>query len=336
MRLNILKAPPPNLFDTPANGLARLLGGPTLLHLSGAEPTPLFVSVLLHGNEHSGWHAVCDVFKQLEALPRSLLLFIGNVDAAQAGVRTLPDQTDYNRVWRGHVGPEREWADELLDYVATESPFAAFDVHNNTGRNPHYSVLTNLEPASKGLAGLFSDKAVYIEEPDTVLSRALQNMCPSIAVEVGPIDDQASDARTLELLLAALCLENIPDDPGDALKLHQAVARVHVPDHVRFDFVGELPPQATATDDLLITGGIEAVNFHEIDAGFEFGYSRVPLPQALRVLDPAHNDVTSDYLHLSNGHVQLRQPVIPAMFTTDRQVIRQDCLCYFMQRLTTG
>jgi hypothetical protein len=34
-------------------------------------------------------------------LPRSLSLFVGNTAAAEQGVRHLPEQPDYNRVWPG-------------------------------------------------------------------------------------------------------------------------------------------------------------------------------------------------------------------------------------------
>lgn len=340
MRLQILQTPPAGLFDTPAEALAAKLGGPTLLHLAGqpaATGKPaLFVSVLLHGNELSGWHALCELCRDGHPPARSMMIFIGNVSAAQAGLRTLPGQADYNRIWRGHPGAERVWVDELLAYVAQHKPFAALDLHNNTGRNPHYCVMTGLDSASRGLARLFSDKAVFIEEPATVLSRALQRVCPAVAVELGPINDPASDVRALALLQACLELERVPSDSQAGLDLHKAVARLHVLDGVTFDFVGEEGDQTDSNADLQLTGGIEAVNFHQLISGFELGRTRKPLDEVLLVLDPEHRVVTADYLAVVGERVLLRQPVIPAMFTTDRQVVRQDCLCYFMQKLPPG
>ncbi len=56
------------------------------------------MSVLLHGNEDTGWRAIQSVLRAHRAtpLPRALLLFVGNVAAARANVRTLPGQEDYN------------------------------------------------------------------------------------------------------------------------------------------------------------------------------------------------------------------------------------------------
>ena len=61
---------PPGLLDAEAHQLADLLGGPTFLRIKRRVPSalsrresalsasvcaPIFVSVLLHGNETSGW-----------------------------------------------------------------------------------------------------------------------------------------------------------------------------------------------------------------------------------------------------------------------------------------
>ena len=52
---------PLSLLDTPASGLHDILGGPTLFHLAGRREPALFVSVLMHGNETSGWDAIRSV-----------------------------------------------------------------------------------------------------------------------------------------------------------------------------------------------------------------------------------------------------------------------------------
>jgi succinylglutamate desuccinylase len=80
-----------------------VLPGPALIHLPGRRIPPLFVSVLLHGNEDTGWLAAQSVLKKYATveLPRALSLFIGNVEAARTGLRRLDGQPDYNRVWPG-------------------------------------------------------------------------------------------------------------------------------------------------------------------------------------------------------------------------------------------
>ena len=53
--LNILQQLPLGLLELEATQVHTLLGGPTLIHLPGEREAPLFVSVLLHGNETTGW-----------------------------------------------------------------------------------------------------------------------------------------------------------------------------------------------------------------------------------------------------------------------------------------
>ncbi len=107
LRLNIVDGFPEPLLELPARELWRHLAGPTLFRIPGRHGQPLFVSVLLHGNEDTGWQAIQSVLARhlKRPLNRSLLLFVGNLEAAKANVRTLPSQTDYNRVWPGTLHP---------------------------------------------------------------------------------------------------------------------------------------------------------------------------------------------------------------------------------------
>ncbi len=319
--LRILDTVPEGLFSLPAADLDAHLGGPTLLRVAGVGE-PLFVSTLLHGNETSGWTALCRLLQRPPSRMRPLVIFVGNPAAAAARVRHLPDQPDFNRIWKDAEAPYASLAAALLAQATAQPLFAAIDLHNNTGRNPHYSVVTSLDDPHMRLAYLFSDKAVHVEEPDTVLSRALQHHCPSIAVEVGPINDPHSDELAEDLLRRAVIDTPLPEDHRN-LTLYRALARVHITESASFSFDG-------SKAELQLTGGMEAVNFHAVPAHTEFARSEAPLAEVLRVLDPAHRDVTEDYFYTDSARIFLRAPVVPAMYTTDPEVVRQDCLCYLM------
>ena len=80
--LEILAAPPAGLFNYRAHELMQVLNGPTLIHIRGRRQPALFVSVLLHGNETSGWEGLCQYMAN--GMPeRDLLLFVGNLAAAE-------------------------------------------------------------------------------------------------------------------------------------------------------------------------------------------------------------------------------------------------------------
>ena len=73
---------------------------------------------------------------------------------------------------------------------------------------------------------------------------------------------------------------------------------------------------------------MEASNFRALPTGAEFGVARNGFN--LRVLDNQHQDVTARFLEVRDGRILAAEPLIPAMYTTDEKVIRQDCLCYLM------
>jgi hypothetical protein len=319
---------PPGLVEREAPELEEALGSPSLIHLNGRREPALFVSVLLHGNEPSGWNGLRRLLADHPELPRSMSIFVGNVAAARAGLRALSDQQDFNRIWRGAGGAEGEMARDVAARLAKRRFLAAVDLHNNTGHNPHYSVLSDLSAENLGMAYLFCDKAVLIEEPDTVITHLFAGRCPAVTLELGPVSDPECEIRAYDYLLRCLLLDEVPSAHAEDFSLYRSEARVHVPEGVSFHFADE-----GGAAPLVLTGGVEGVNFHELPAGFRFGSSERRLEEVLRVLDADHRNVTERYFDLKDGAIVLKRPVVPAMYTTDPYVVHQDCLCYLMQRL---
>ena len=328
-RFQELDALPQGLLDCSAENLLELLGGPTLIHVQGNREPALFVSVLLHGNEVSGWNGLRRLLREAPIPSRSLSVFIGNVAAAAQGVRALPDQQDYNRIWRNAAGAEGEMARQVAAALSQRTLLAAVDLHNNTGHNPHYSVLTDLSPNNLGFAYLFSDKVVYVQEPDTVLAHIFQGQCPAVTLELGAVADPECDDRAYDYLQRCLELDQAPIATLEELSLFRTQARIHIRDGVQFSFADE--PQATP---LVLTAGVEGVNFHELPIGSVFGNTQRAISEVLQVLDDHHQDVTDQYFTLDDQDIVLKRAVTPAMYTMDPFVVRQDCLCYLMQRIS--
>jgi hypothetical protein len=322
---------PLGLLECDATELHEHLGGPTLIQLQGDAQPALFVSVLLHGNETSGWDGVRRYLKDTPNLPRDITLFIGNTEAAQVGMRALPTQPDFNRIWRDAEGQGAALAAAVQSAIADQPFVASVDLHNNTGHNPYYSVVTDLEPHNLGLAYLFSDKAVYVEEPDTVLTRVFTGRCPAVALEVGPVGDPRCADRAYDYVARCMALESVPEAKPDQFSLFRTRVRVHIQDEVSFRFEGDDGVEDPAP--LVLTGGVEAVNFHVLGRGTVFGASTLAVDRVFRVLDVDHRDVTEDYFEHDGEAILLKEDVVPAMYTTDPYVVRQDCLCYFMERM---
>lgn len=320
---------PDGLLDLPAADLHRLLPGPTLLHLRGRRRPPLFTAVLQHGNETVGWEAVRHLLSGYRGdLPRDWLVFIGNVAAARHGFRRLDDQPDYNRCWPGtpHADePVSQLLDGLTERMRRRGIFASVDVHNNSGRNPHYAVVNALRPATLNLAALFSRTALFFTIPNGVQSAAFETFCPAVTVECGMIGNEAGVDHAAWFLDACLHLEHLPENPprhGD-LSIYETTARLTVAPETSFGF-----DDPTAL--LNLAPDLDALNFHELPPGTRLADVSGMQESPVRAHDLAGTDVTSRYLAVRDSELVTARVLTPAMLTRDTRVIRQDCLGYVM------
>ncbi|OGT90678.1 MAG: peptidase M14 [Gammaproteobacteria bacterium RIFOXYD12_FULL_61_37] len=337
--LNEFNQIPAGLLDLRADQLQAVLDRPTLIHLPGRRPEPLFVSVLLHGNETTGWDAIRQLLRQYAPgggplpLPRALSLFIGNVVAAARKVRRLEGQPDYNRVWPGceedsFAGdtPEHALMRRLVAIMAGRRVFASIDIHNNTGLNPHYACVNRLDNRHLQLAALFGRTLVYFTRPCGVQSIAMARLCPAVTLECGKTGQSLGAEHAMNYLNAALHLSELPNHPvaPQDIDLFHTVAIVKVPPEVHFSFDA---PGA----DLDFPGDLERFNFRELPEGTLLACAKggsIPLS----VRDERDRDVTAHYLQAAHGEILTRRPLMPSMLTTDPNAVRQDCLCYFMER----
>jgi succinylglutamate desuccinylase len=324
---------PAGFLDASAGGLHQLLSGPTLIHLPGRRLPPLFVSVLLHGNEDAGLKAVQAVLGRYQdrELPRALSLFVGNVEAAAIGQRRLDGQPDYNRVWPGADtagSPEHAMTAEVVDAMHARGVFASIDIHNNTGLNPHYACVNSLAQPFLHLATLFSRIVVYFKRPLGVQSAAFAALCPSVTVECGKPGNESGEAHAARFLEAALHLDHFPAHPVAVhdLDLYHTVGTVKVPDHVTFTFGG-------GATDVRFDAALDHMNFQDLAPGTRFAVVSPQCAAPLDVWDENGAQVVQRYFALEQGELRVRRPVTPAMLTLNERVIRQDCLCYLMERL---
>jgi len=324
---------PEGLYAAEATELHSILGGPTLIHLTGRRPAPLFLSVLLHGNEITGWHALRSLLRRYREtqLPRSLSVFIGNVEAASTGLRHLDNQSDYNRSWPGYEDsqdrPEYLMMQRITDTMRGRKVFASVDVHNNTGINPHYACVNDVQNDFLHLATLFSRTVVYFTRPVGVQSAAFACLCPSVTVECGQVGQQFADQHALEYILACLNLSELPRHPvaEHDLNLFHTVAIIKVPEQASIGFGSDKA-------DFVFSTELDHLNFRELSEGERIGYADVFSKQRLTAWDNQGHEVGSSFFCYQDGEITLARAVMPSMLTRNERVIRQDCLGYLMER----
>ena len=332
MKLHILDEYPKALLDATPQDLHQILPGPTLMRISGEKKPPLFISTLLHGDEPTGFLAIQQLLKhyrmQEKPLGRSIWLFLGNIEAARHNVRHLQDQADYNRVWDGNSVPEKRLVDQLLRQLKSIKPFAGIDIHNTSGKNPHYACVNKLDKSFIGLGHMFSPMIVYFTRPENVISRALAEFCPAITVESGLARDPFGVDHVLDFLEQCLKLDAIPEDRGNPsmARVYHSIARIEVPPDCRIGF-----GNSRQETDFNFVENLEVMNFVEQAENTLIGWRKNPKLK-LKVIDEEGKDVSEDFICYQGEEIRLMRSLVPSMLTTFVPNILDDCLGYLMQR----
>lgn len=323
---------PEAFFEVAAHRIREVFPQPTLVSLPGQKPQALFVAILMHGNEYSGLKAMQKLLHQYrDGLPRRLHLFIANVEAAAAKCRFLESQTDFNRAWPGSELPGNattEMMQQIWQFLRDDGLFAAIDLHNNTGTNPHYGCISNLRHENQYICSLFNHIAMVFERPKGVCSMAFDHLCPSVTLECGRPGEPLGIEKTLDVLETLLHLDHFPERevlPQD-LQLVKTLATLYVKPDIDFGFSDEVEEVS-----LRFAKGFEKRNFTELYADECFAISQNTQP--LLALDQHGENITSSLLRQENTQLFLNRTLIPAMITPDKDIIRKDCLCYLLQDL---
>jgi succinylglutamate desuccinylase len=324
---------PKELLTATPQLLYSLFPEPTLFHLTGKHKEPIFISVLLHGNEPTGFLALQKLLIKFQdtELPRSLSFFLGNTLAASQGLRRLDDQPDYNRVWPGTKYTETiesRITKEIVETMKQRNIFASIDIHNNTGLNPHYACINKLDNQFLQLASLFGRLVVYFTRPKGVQSGAFAEICPAVTLECGKPGHQHGVDHAFEYLNSCLHISQLPDHPvpSQDIDVYHTVAQVKINQDINFSF-------EHSQTDLLLDRDLERMNFTEIPAGTQFAnvFDMTTLPVTAK--DETGKIITDKFFSIIDNTLQINKTTMPSMLTLDEKVIKQDCLCYLMERL---
>lgn len=331
MRLNRLNFIPQDLLTLQADQLHQRLPGPTIIEWGEGDLAPVFISLLLHGNETSGLNIAQNLWRKLlggELQSRHpLIFFIGNIEAATQGLRHLPTQLDMNRIWSGGVDQQALIAQEVLEIARQRAVGLAIDLHNNTGKNPLYSCMTKLQPEFWQLAHFFSPHIVYFTEPHEVLSMALSDFCTSVTIEAG----LPGEVEMIEVLTQKI--EILLSKGADHLPLllsppptYHTTARFRVAASARIDF--DCDPHSKS--DLSLRSDLNDYNFQKLLPGFLLGYM---MQGQLWLENHFNEDFTQEYLDICNREIRVKKSFIPSMFTQNISIIKSDCLGYVMEEM---
>jgi len=334
MRLNLIDTLANEFLNIDYQSLSELFDAPTLVKIKGDKSPPLFVSILLHGNEYSGliiMQKILEKYHQEGAfkLPRSVWLFIGNINAAKEGLRTLDNELDFNRAWAGTPQPNHPTAkliEEVMRHITTDGLFAALDLHNNTGKNPHYGCISMVNEPNKYLASFFNHIAMVFKSPKGVSTMAFDAICPAMTLECATPGNPLAISKAVMLIDDLMHMDHFPHKPlpSHDLQLVQNSATVSISQNISFGFEDE-----ERAFDLTIVKNFDRHNFTTLKAGEVFAHSKVLNP--IKVTATNGEDITDKLINNDKGAISLKLSLMPAMITLDKRIITQDCLCYLLE-----
>lgn len=323
---------PDGFLGAEVSDLRKILKGPALIHLPGEKDPPLFVSILQHGNEDTGFYAVREWLLDYHhrRLPRSLTLFVANVFAAEFNLRCLAGQLDFNRVWPGAEpgdSPEHRIMNRVLDIMKQRGVFASIDIHNTSGFSPHYAAVNSTDPAFLRLAMLYDKLVVFFEKPVGVQSQAFSKLCPAVILECGKAGEIHGREHVRGYLDTCICLDKVPCHPIQCheVDLFHTIGIIKIPDNVSFGFGYEAA-------DIQFADDLDRLNFKELLPGKTLGVVTQTKLHFLDVIDDGGFNITDQYYAIENQRLIVRKPLMLSMLTKDKIIIRQDCLCYLMER----
>ena len=308
----------------------RWLKQPTVVRIPGHDRNRCrAVSVLLHGNEPSGLIALHNYLRSGAVPAVDLLCTISAIDAALEpplfSKRMLPGRRDLNRCFAPPYSDEDgAIARDLLTHLRKAKCEAVVDLHNNSGHNPAYGVITKIDNTQLGLVALFAHRCVVTPLRLSTLIEALENELPAVTIECGRSGDTAADALATHGLARYAALDVLPIRPR-TMQLYENPVRVCLGPDATIAFSNTPVPDVSIT----LRPDVDAHNFERLSAGAAIGWTtdrQIPL----RATCAGGKDVTTDILSIKDGVIRLRRAAVPIMMTTDPEVAAQDCLCYLV------
>jgi len=309
-----------------------LLERPTVFRIRGRDRTRTrAVAGMLHGNEPSGLRAIHALLRDETTPAVDVVCIVGAVEAARTSKRMLPGRRDLNRCFRPPWdGADGAIARSLLSILDDARPEALVDLHNNSGHNPPYAIVTRFDEARAGLASLFADRLITSELRIGSLMEAFAPTLPVATIECGRAGTAEADRVAREGLRRYVTLDALPRGERSAgLTLFGDAIRVMLRPGARVSFAGTPNPGA----DLTLDADVDRHNFCRLPAGTRIGWVARGAAWPLVACNEAGLDVAHALFESRGGALVTAREVIPVMMTTDPLAAATDCLFYVVREL---
>lgn len=326
-------------LPTDATEWLNSLQGPCVIDMQGhISNRTRVVSVLVHGNEPSGFIAV-HRFLQSKITPMTNVRFIiCSVEAAQQPPvftnRYVDDVHDLNRCFNLDKtdAAVNQRAGSILQAINEVKPEAVIDMHNTSGSSPSFCVATRIDMQVQALASFFCQTMMYTRL--SLGSLMEQNFnCPVVTIECGGSKDQQAHEMAYQGVHEFLMADNLFGGHHYMLvDIVEHPLRLELDPKTKLSFADKNDPDA----DVTLVSDIEQHNMGVTRADCLIGWSNVGCAP-FTVRNEA-GDVQSDsIIYCKDGQILTRHKLRIFMATTNHRIALNDCLFYaFCEDLQAG
>lgn len=312
---------------------------PTIVEITGKDTLRYRVfSVLIHGNEPSGFFAAFNYLKQLkasQAIPQTnIAICISSIRAAKLepyfSNRYVPGEFDLNRRFGRSRCRDKvtSLAKDLSNYINSRNPEFVIDLHNTSGQGPAFGVSCYQNPAINKLTSIFSDKMVFTNL--VVGSLMEQNFnCPIVTIECGYSYDIKAHEVAFNGMNQLANISTLDDIKESTVTTYSHPLRVQVEPGISIDFGLVKNPNV----DITLRKDIELLNYELVRQGTAIGWLNHDLEKSLNAYDQDNKNIICELFCVKNEHIILKKDCHVFMATSILDIALSDCLFYIADTL---
>ena len=289
------------------------------------------VSVLIHGNEPSGFYAMCRYLHSAAIPAVNLRFIVASVSAAKTAKwfsqRYIEGERDLNRCFAlDDNQADTLRAQRIVKAIREVSPECVVDLHNTSGQGPAFAVALQKDLATRKLAGLWSD---YLIHTGLRLGSLMEQEfdCPTLTIECGGSDDAKSHQIAYQGICRLAISETLDECAFPAQVLSHPM-RVELRPGMSLSYAN----QRQHLTDVCIHQQVTQYNYDGVEQGDLLGWINGADLSVFRVRDEMGNDLHLDLFTLDNNQVRFNQSLHIFMATTSVKAASEDCLFYCVKK----
>ncbi|MFC6440240.1 succinylglutamate desuccinylase/aspartoacylase family protein [Bowmanella sp. JS7-9] len=289
------------------------------------------VSVLIHGNEPSGFYAMCRYWHSAVIPAVNLRFIVASVSAAKTAKwfsqRYIEGERDLNRCFAlDDNQADTLRAQRIVKAIREVTPECVVDLHNTSGQGPAFAVALQKDLATRKLAGLWSD---YLIHTGLRLGSLMEQEfdCPTLTIECGGSDDAKSHQIAYQGICRLAISETLDECAFPAQVLSHPM-RVELRPGMSLSYAN----QRQHLTDVCILQQVTQYNYDGVEQGDLLGWINGADLSVFRVRDEMGNDLHLDLFTLDNNQVRFNQSLHIFMATTSVKAATEDCLFYCVKK----